>query len=1105
MRMRNRHAVALVAGRAGRIACDRSRGDAAGADRRRGRQAVSRLARGRPRQGGSRRDHRRRRAAERQDAPGPQRPAQPARPPGRRLDRPAHRHAAPAAAHRRRAQRPARRRPRRHRAWTTCAPTATRSASTPPTSTGSASQRRVSTPRGLTVVHFRQLYRGIPAFDNDVRVAIDRAGRVHSVAGLAAAATSRVASVDPSLSGAEALARLQKNVGVERSLPVTSGPSGARHTTNFKGGDFARLVLFGTAGGAKLAWHVTYRATSTALYDAVVDAASGAVLYRQNLVKAAANAQVYPNHPGDERGRDGRPRGLRPAGRLDQPRRRLVHAVGRRRRRQRRRRGGAHPPSAGTDFVYPFTPVHAGRELPRDASPARGTPRSATRGRRTATRTRVQAFYLVSRFHDHLAGDNVAFTDDSGNFEVGGTGGDDPVLTQTDDGADTEGDGGPDVNHKNNANMAHARPTASRRRCRCTCSRTRARSRRARLPQHERRRRLRRRVARVHARPLQPPGHQRRRQRAPSAPRTPGAMGEAWSDWYASDLQVADGIKTDALGTPAEIDVGDYSDVDPHTLRTPGARLPGRRSSTRPAPAARPPASAATRSATSARSPARPRSTPTARSGPRRCGTCARRSRSRPAARTTPPPSRRSSSPTACGSRRPSRRCSTCATRSWPPSRSTSAARSHDLVWDVFRKRGMGYFAATADGADTRPVEDFLPPPDPNGPKGTVTGVVTDSDSGLPIAGVRGRLRRPRLAARVRATTSPTRPTRTAATRSRACRPGPTRSSRSSRSAGYDPGVAAQRADRHRRDDDAQHPAGARLGRPERGRRGPDRQRRHRRRRSAAASTQAFDQSQGTGWSAYNPASEDPGNPHAGPPTVVVELPETIDISGFLIDPSAGCGDGASATTREYTVETSADGTTFQLAVDGRGAAGFTDDNIGLLNRRNPTGTTGKAVKFVRLTMLSPLRQGDDCLPTSCSGTRLHRHDGVQGPGRPSEHAADRLARGQQRRPRRRARRSPSTASFTRRGLGDHRLRLGLRRQRDGRSHHRRADDGVRVRRGRLLHREGRGEGLPRRRGQREHRRDGRAARVGSARASRGTRRAGRPARRLRRSARSRR
>ena len=241
---------------------------------------------------------------------------------------------------------------------------------------GLSLQRRVSTPRGLTVVHYRQLYRGIPAFDNDVRVAIDRAGRVHSVAGSPRRDLS-VASVDPSLSGAEALARLQKNVGVERSLPVTSGPSGARHTTNFKGGDFARLVLFGTAGGAKLAWHVTYRATSTAFYDAVVDAASGAVLYRQNLVKAAADAEVYPNHPGASATEtvDLEDYGL-PAGSTvldgdwskqwaDVDDDNVADAAER------------TAPSAGTNFVYPFTPF-----TPGASCPATGAVRVESRGPR---------------------------------------------------------------------------------------------------------------------------------------------------------------------------------------------------------------------------------------------------------------------------------------------------------------------------------------------------------------------------------------------------------------------------------------------------------------------------------------------------------------------------------------------------------------------------------------------------------------------------------------------------------------------------------------------------------------------------------------------------
>src|SRR4029077_18756672 len=60
----------------------------------------------------------------------------------------------------------------------------------------------------------------------------------------------------------------------------------------------------------------------------------------------------------------------------------------------------------------------------------------------------------------------------------------------------------------------------------------------------------------------------------------------------------------------------------------------------------------------------------------------------------------------------------------------------HDLIWSVFRKRGMGYFAAAADGADFLPIEDFSPPPDPNAPTGAVTGKVIDAGTGLPASGV---------------------------------------------------------------------------------------------------------------------------------------------------------------------------------------------------------------------------------------------------------------------------------------------------------------------------------------------------------------------------------
>ena len=157
--------------------------------------------------------------------------------------------------------------------------------------------QRAGTPRGLTVVRFRQLIDGIPAFDNDVRVALDATGRVYSVAG-SPVHDPAVASTEPQLSGADALAALARSVGSQRSPEVRSGPTGTRQTTTFAGGDFARLVLFGAGKQTRLGWHVTLRASSSAVYDAVVDAASGAILYRANLAKDVANADVYENHPG---------------------------------------------------------------------------------------------------------------------------------------------------------------------------------------------------------------------------------------------------------------------------------------------------------------------------------------------------------------------------------------------------------------------------------------------------------------------------------------------------------------------------------------------------------------------------------------------------------------------------------------------------------------------------------------------------------------------------------------------------------------------------------------------------------------------------------------
>ncbi len=58
------------------------------------------------------------------------------------------------------------------------------------------------------------------------------------------------------------------------------------------------------------------------------------------------------------------------------------------------------------------------------------------------------------------------------------------------------------------------------------------------------------------------------------------------------------------------------------------------------------------------------------------------------------------------------------------------------------------------------------------------------------------------------------------------------------------------------------------------------------------------------------------------------------------MNPSNTCGDGPSAGAKDYRVETSSDGVTFQLTK----AASFTPADRNRLNRVVPDGTTGQNV-----------------------------------------------------------------------------------------------------------------------------------------------------------------
>jgi hypothetical protein len=99
-----------------------------------------------------------------------------------------------------------------------------------------------------------------------------------------------------------------------------------------------------------------------------------------------------------------------------------------------------------------------------------------------------------------------------------------------------------------------------------------------------------------------------------------------------------------------------------------------------------------------------------------------------------------------------------------------------------------------------------------------------------------------------------------------------------------------------------------------------------------------------TGWGSSSPGNTlDPGTKAA-----VIELPTRVDVSTIAIDPTAVCGDGTSASTGQFRVEVSADGTNFSPYATGT----FAQADLGKLKG---FAGTANGVRFVRFTMLAPL------------------------------------------------------------------------------------------------------------------------------------------------------
>jgi extracellular elastinolytic metalloproteinase len=808
---------------------------------------------------------------------------------------------------------------------------------------------RVDAPGGVRILRYGQSFHGIPTFDNGVRVALDRAGRVLGVTGSPQAGLS-VASTTPELGAAAAMRALQRSVSTTRAMRVSSGPSGARRTTRFATGEQARLTLFGARSGPRLAWRVDFRAGSSEHYDGIVDARTGRLLYRANRVKGYS-ARVFDYYAGAPQGGD--PTRLQnlsdqtplpwlptTATNLTGP---YSHAWS-----DVNDDNVANPSEevtpTGGDFQFSFVPFN-------DNGPPRCTPthlcswdpvgdRSSWQTNREQTTT--EAFFLVSKYHDHLARSPIGFNAASGAFQTT-----DPVLTQSLDGADTAGDGGPDDDHTDNANMdtppGDQSPTMQLFLFEYSDA----------LPffdyngddaatvWHEYTHGLSNRLITdedgvgalnsAHA----------------------GAMGEAWSDWYAEDLLVRDGFETDDPDLSGEIDLGEPSDAVRHETRSEAIDCPAGVGASDPDSAC--PGGAATgpggytlgdfgniaggpevhadgeiwvQTLWDLRT-----QLVDANDGDDHAGSDEAEALVTMGMRLAPP------EPSMLDMRNAILQADTA----------LNGGARRDLVWSVFAHRGMGFYASVFDSSDAEPAENFNVPPAAGTPQGNLHGTVSDSQTGLPLAGAVLRIGAATTASGAAALTATTGPAGryaidgvTEGTYGKlAVRPA---------GGGYDPAdvhdVVIRGGETTTKDvalnrNWASKPGGASIASANDDLNGP------------ACGPEALidDQDGGLGWKAFNPTSEDyPPALSGDAPTATIALPSAVDISAIGIDPANTCGTGASAALKGYKLEVSSGGTTFRTFSEGA----FTPGQAGNLNLLDATGGAGANVRRVRLTMLSP-------------------------------------------------------------------------------------------------------------------------------------------------------
>ncbi len=803
-------------------------------------------------------------------------------------------------------------------------------------------QRDYVDPFGLHNLSWSQQAAGRTVFGNGLLVRVTRDGRVLAVQGSPVSGLARLAAQAPTTSRVSASqARALAAHNVDASAPhatIASSRSGASATTKWSNNDQASRVWFLTAAGLRPGWS-TYVQTTKGAYQHVIDSATGRTLYRHsNTDNDNGDAFVYDNFPGAAHGGKARVVNFFKRGWLTRSDTFLKgdsvtafsdvnddDAI----------QSSEKTPVPGTKHAAQFKLKRFGVAASARCKKFVCTWNPHVTGSWKDNRKEVtnNGFYFASNFHDYLAKPPISFTPAAGNFSAKGG---DPVMLNTLDGANTgtgPNAGMPDGSHINNANMStppngisptmqmylfHVPgasdaddpfvPTTG--------------SLDASVEYHEYTHGLSNRLV------IDANGN------STLNDIQAGAMGEAWSDYYAMDYLVTNGFLKDTKKA-GDLLEGDYVAAGAHVIRTMaidcpvGAKTVGCESGAVPnrrggyvygdfsniigIPEVHASGEIWAQTLWDLRQALGHRVTD---------------------ALVTRAMTISAEDPDYLDMRNAIVRADLVG----------FGGKFSNTIWKVFAHRGMGFFAGSIDSADTQPASDFHTPPPASRPhNGVVTGTITDSVTHAPIAGALVQVTgqgdqystltngagRYAIGGLVTGTYAKVAVSAPGSFFPNAA-PG--------KAVVQDPNHPTDTTDIALTHDWAAASGGATVADFN----GPDFT------PFGCGPGGAIDLSQGTGWGSTT--GDDDGTPTNlfVPKFITVHLPQPIDITAFRIDPSATCGDGLSASTGAVTIAVSTDGTNFNDVATHT----FTGDDDGRYNDVPPT-SAADGVNFVRLTISS--------------------------------------------------------------------------------------------------------------------------------------------------------